>query len=117
MLSFCAMSTISVSLDREAIKDFCERRHIRKLSIFGSALRPDFTPESDLDVLVEFEPEHVPGLAFFAMQDELSSLFGRRVDLNTAGFLSEYFRDEVMADAQVVYEQERRLMPHAYERE
>lgn len=95
----------TIVLDRELIREFCERHHIRKFSIFGSALRADFSPESDLDVLVEFEPQHTPGLKFFAMQDELSQLLGRRVDLNTKGFLSEYFRDRVAQEAQTIYEQ------------
>jgi predicted nucleotidyltransferase len=97
----------SIALDRDQIREFCERNHIRKFSIFGSALRADFMPSSDLDVLVEFEPAHVPGLKFFAMQDELSQLVGRQVDLNTKGFLSEYFREQVLAEAQVVYEHSR----------
>src|ERR1700687_2052580 len=95
----------SIQLDYKAIREFCERNHIRNFSIFGSAMRPDFTSESDLDVLVEFEPEHTPGLAFFSMQEELSRLLGRQVDLNTKGFLSEYFRDRVIAEAETIYEQ------------
>lgn len=73
---------------QEKIADFCRRYHIRRLSLFGSVLRGDFGPASDVDVLVEFEPGHVPGLAFFAMEEELSQIIGRRVDLNTPGFLS-----------------------------
>src|SRR5512136_87276 len=92
-----------ISLDKEKIADFCRRHHISRLSLFGSVLRDDFTPESDVDVLVEFEPGHVPGLAFIRMQDELSDLLGRRVDLNTPGFLSDYFRDEVLREAEVQY--------------
>jgi uncharacterized protein len=75
------------------------------LAIFGSALRSDFRSESDLDVLVEFEPDHIPGLAFFGMQAELSATFGRPVDLNTPQFLSQYFRRQVQREAQVIYEQ------------
>lgn len=96
----------TLNLDYELVREFCERHHIRKFSIFGSALRADFSPESDLDVLVEFQPEHVPGLAFFEMQDELTQLLNREVDLNTKGFLSEYFRERVLQEAQVIYEQE-----------
>lgn len=99
------MLTPTISLDRELIREFCERNHIRKFSIFGSVLRADFSPESDLDVLVEFEPQHTPGLKFFAMQDELSRLLGRQVDLNTKGFLSQYFRDRVVQEARTIYEQ------------
>ena len=97
------MSTIKIEVPREKIADFCQRYHIRKLAFFGSALREDFTPESDVDVLVEFEPGHVPGLAFFAMQDELSNILGYKVDLNTKGFLSKYFRDEVLRESRVEY--------------
>ncbi len=90
---------------KETIADFCRRNHIRKLSFFGSVLRDDFRPDSDIDVLVEFEPGHVPGLAFFAMEAELSDILGRTVDLNTPGFLSPYFREEALATAKVQYEQ------------
>ena len=83
---------------------FCQRHHIRKLALFGSVLRDDFRPDSDVDVLVEFESGHVPGFAFFGMQDELSQLLGRRVDLNTPKFLSRYFRDRVLRQAIVQYE-------------
>src|SRR5574340_21419 len=92
-----------IDIDHEKIAEFCRRHHIRRLSLFGSVLRDDFTPESDVDVLVEFEPGHVPGLAFFAMERELSQLIGRSVDLNTPGFLSDYFRREVLEEAEVQY--------------
>jgi hypothetical protein len=90
-------------LPREPIAEFCRRHHIRKLAVFGSALHGDPRPDSDLDVLVEFEPGHVPGLAFFAMEQELSELLGRKVDLNTPQFLSPYFRDRVIQEAEVQY--------------
>lgn len=90
-------------MDKEKIAQFCRKHHIKRLALFGSVLREDFRPGSDLDVLVEFEPGHEPGLAFFAMQDELSALLGQKVDLNTPGFISRYFRDEVMAEAEVQY--------------
>ena len=92
-----------LQLDREAVATFCRRHHVRRLALFGSVLRDDFTPASDVDVLVEFEPGHVPGLAFFSMEAELSSLVGRKVDLNTPGFLSRYFRDRVLAEAETQY--------------
>ena len=76
-----------------------------RLSLFGSVIRDDFGPASDIDVLVEFAPGHTPGLAFFGMQDELTAMLGREVDLNTAGWLSPFFRDAVLAEAQVIYEQ------------
>jgi hypothetical protein len=94
---------VHITIDQEKIAEFCRRHHIRRLALFGSVLREDFTPESDVDVLVEFEPGHVPGLAFFGMERELSELLGRKVDLNTEGWLSSYFRDEVLAEAEVQY--------------
>jgi predicted nucleotidyltransferase len=87
------------------LAQFCRRYHIRKLAFFGSVVRQDFRPDSDVDVLVEFEPGHVPGLAFFAIQEELSRLLGREVELHTPKFLSRYFRDQVLAEAIVQYEQ------------
>ncbi len=97
------MNAAHVVLSQDQIAAFCQKHHIQKLSLFGSVLREDFGPDSDVDVLVEFEPGHVPGLAFFAMQDELSDLLGRQVDLNTPGFLSRYFRDRVCDEAMVLY--------------
>ena len=92
-----------IKIEREKLIGFCKKHHIRKLSFFGSATRDDFSPASDLDVLVEFEPEHVPGLTFFRMEQELSDLLGRKVDLNTPQFLSRYFRDRVLEEAEVMY--------------
>ena len=97
-----------IAIARQDVIDFCRRHHIRKLALFGSVLRDDFRPDSDVDVLVEFEPDHVPGFAFFAMQEELSQLLNRRVDLNTPEFLSRYFRQDVLAEAQVQYDQSQR---------
>lgn len=94
-----------IDIPTDTIAEFCRRNHIRKLSLFGSVLRDDFRPDSDVDVLVEFEP-NVP-VGFFklvALQDELSALVGREVDLNTPGFLSPYFRQDVVRTAQVIYE-------------
>lgn len=95
--------TARITIDRVRLAAFCRERRIQKLALFGSVLRDDFGPDSDVDVLVEFETGHTPGLAFFRMQAELSDLFGRKVDLNTPGFLSRYFRDEVLAEAETVY--------------
>ena len=92
-----------ISLPKERIAEFCRTHHIKKLAIFGSALRPDFRADSDIDVLVEFEPGQVPGLAFFGMQEELSTILGRKVDLNTSQCLSRYFRDKVLQEAVVQY--------------
>ncbi|MGH7149248.1 MAG: nucleotidyltransferase family protein [Planctomycetota bacterium] len=95
--------TSRLRIDRDRVAEFCRRHHIRRLALFGSVLRGDFRPESDVDVLVEFEPGHVPGLAFLSMEMELSEIFGRRVDLHTPGFLSRYFRDQVLSEAEVQY--------------
>ena len=96
-------SRARINIPREKIADFCRRHHIRRLALFGSVLRDDFTPDSDVDVLVEFEPGKTPGFAFFGMQDELSEILGRRVDLNTPNDLSRYFRDDVLRQAEAVY--------------
>lgn len=94
-------------IDEETAANFCLRHGIRRLSLFGSVLRPDFRAESDVDVLIEFEPEQTPGfLALSEMQDELTSLIGRKVDLRTPEDLSHYFRDEVLAEAEVRYAKE-----------
>lgn len=96
---------IRIKLPKQKIAEFCRRQHIRKLAVFGSALREDFRPRSDVDVLVEFEPQHTPGLIGLAgMEIELSALLGgRKVDMNTPLCLSPFFRDEVLAEAQPVY--------------
>lgn len=94
-----------VEVSREALERLCRRYHVRRLALFGSVLREeDFRAESDLDVLVEFEPGHTPGLAFARLQRELSELLGARVDLHTYRSLSRYFRDEVLEDSQPLYE-------------
>ena len=90
-------------IPRDKLADFCRKYHISRLSIFGSALREDFGPDSDVDVLVEFEPNHTPGLSFFRMESELSALLGRKVDLNTEQFLSRYFGQTVLQNAEVQY--------------
>jgi len=92
-----------IAIDRSALADFCRRHHIRRLALFGSVLRDDFRPSSDVDVLVEFEPGHVPGFAFFDLQEELAALLGRKVDLHTPGSLSRYFRERVVREAQDQY--------------
>jgi len=92
-----------IRIPRKKIAEFCRRHHIRRLSLFGSVLRDDFGSDSDVDVLVEFETGHVPGLAFFDMEAELSQILGRKVDLSTLQFLSRYFRDEVLNEAQEQY--------------
>ena len=96
---------VQVHLDKPAIAEFCRRNHIVRLSLYGSVLRDDFAPDSDVDVLVEFDPKHVPG--FFGlgrMARELSAMLdGRDVDLRTPEDLSRYFRDDVLAAAEVQY--------------
>ena len=95
---------LRIAVPQEEIAAFCRRHHIRKLAFFGSVLRDDFTPESDVDVLVEFEPGVRVGLRFFRMERELADLLGREVDLNTPGFLSRHFRERVLGEAEVVYD-------------
>ena len=94
-----------INIDKGKIAEFCRQNHIRRLALFGSVLRDDFGPESDVDVLVQFDPRHVPGLIRLArMERELAAAFaGRKVDLRTAQDLSKYFRDEVVAQAEVQY--------------
>ena len=89
------------------VADFCLRHHIRKLALFGSVLRDDFTPDSDIDVLVEFEPGHTPGFfGLFNMETEFSSVLGgRKVDMNTPNSISPYYRDEVLEEAMVLHDQ------------
>lgn len=96
-------SDLPITLPMERIAEFCRRHGIARLSLFGSVLRTDFTPQSDVDVLVEFLPGRTPGLAFFSMQDELSTILCRKVDLNTPNFLSRAFRDEVLHEARPLY--------------
>jgi len=95
---------IHIEFPKEEIEEFCKKHYIRKLSLFGSALRDDFAPESDLDILVEFDPSHIPGLIRLAgMEIELTGLLGRKVDMRTAQDLSPYFREDVLSSAKVQY--------------
>jgi len=98
------MSQARIDIPKDAVAAFCRKHHIRKLAFFGSVLREDFQPGSDIDVLVEFDPMCRVGLIRLAgLQRELSALLGRPVDLNTEGFLSPYFRDEVLLEAEIHY--------------
>jgi predicted nucleotidyltransferase len=98
------VKTPKIQAPARAIEDFCQRNHIRKLSLFGSVLSDSFGPDSDIDILVEFEPGHVPGLALIRMQDELSELFGsRKVDLVTPKFLNRRIQRKVQDEAVVQY--------------
>ena len=101
------MGAARISVDNQQIKAFCRQHNIRRLALFGSVLRSDFQPNSDIDVLVEFEPGHVPGLFGIArMERELSTIFvGRKVDMRTPEDLSRYFRQSVMEEAEVQYAQ------------
>jgi len=94
------MSALPITIPKEFLREFCERNHIRKLSLFGSVLTPRFRPESDIDMLVEFDPDHIPGLLTLAgMEIKISERLGRKVDMRTAEDLSRYFRNEVVASS------------------
>ena len=97
------MGDSRISIPQDRLKGFCRKHYIRRLALFGSVLRADFRTDSDIDVLVEFEEGHVPGLAFFAMREELSEILRRKVELHTPQFLSKYFRDRVMKEAEIQY--------------
>jgi predicted nucleotidyltransferase len=93
-----------IQIDREAVSAFCRQHHIARLALFGSVLRDDFRPDSDIDVLVEFQPGHVPGLRFVSIEREFSKLLqGRRVDMVTPKFLNPRIRDEVLRSAESLY--------------
>ena len=92
-------------LSSHKLRSFCQKHHIRQLSFFGSVVRDDFGPQSDIDVLVKFEPGHTPGFDFFLMEVELSQLLGRKVDLQTLNFLSPEIRSSVLSEAVPAYEQ------------
>ena len=98
------MEKVKVSIPSKKLAKLCRRYHIRKLAYFGSVLREDFNQNSDVDILVEFEEGHTPGLALIDIQDELSGLLGgREVDLVTPKFLNHRIRDRVLKEARVVY--------------
>ena len=98
------MEKSNIDLSKEEIVRFCKQNHIRKLSVFGSALRKDFGTDSDVDILVEFDPDHIPGFIRLAgMKNELTRIIGRKVDMRTAEDLSRYFRQEVLQSAEVQY--------------
>lgn len=98
------MSKGHIELPKGKIAEFCKRNHIRKLLLFGSVLHGDFRQDSDIDLLVEFDPAHIPGFFKLAhMERELSEIIGRKVDLRTPQELSKYFRAEVISEAEVQY--------------
>ena len=98
-----------IYIPKDEIAAFCRRNHIRRMALFGSVLRDDFTPESDVDVLVDFEPDRTPGLEFITIQDELSEILGRQVDLYTFKGVENsrnwLLREEILNSAEVQYEQ------------
>jgi predicted nucleotidyltransferase len=99
------MNEDRIRIPEDRIADFCKRHHIRRLSFFGSVLREDFGPDSDIDVLVELKPGTRLGLIQLSgLEIELGRIFGRKVDLNTPGFLSKYYRDQILIEADVQYD-------------
>ena len=99
------MKSSRINFKEEQISDFCKRNHIKKLALFGSILRDDFRPDSDIDVLVTFDRSVPIGLfEIIGMEMELTEMIGRKVDLRTPNELSDYFRDEVLSEAEVQYE-------------
>jgi len=92
-----------IPVDRQRIAEFCRKFHIRKLSLFGSVLRDDFRPDSDVDVLVTFEPGQVIGLRIVDIEDELAQLLGRRVDIVSEKYLNHRIRDRVLSAAEIQY--------------
>ena len=101
------MNRSRIEIPKSRLAEFCRKHHIRKLALFGSVLHEDFRPDSDIDMLIEFEPDHVPGfIALGEMEEELSAILGgRSVDLVTEGFLNRHIRSRVLADMEVEYAQ------------
>jgi len=99
------MSQARISIPKDRIAEFCVRNRVRRLSLFGSVLREDFDPDSDVDILVEFEPGARMGLIRLSgLEIELGKIIGRKVDLNTLGFLSKYYREQILTEADVQYD-------------
>lgn len=92
-----------IDIPNEEIAEICRRYRVHRLALFGSVIRDDFTPQSDVDVLVQYEPGHAGGFEFFRMRRELIALLGREVDMHTAASLSPYFRQEVLDEAEEIY--------------
>jgi predicted nucleotidyltransferase len=99
------MNPGKIRIPSQLLESFCQKHHIRSLAIFGSFARDDFKPESDMDVLVDFEPGHVPGFDFFLIEIELSGLLGLKVDLQTANFLSLGIHQSALSEAVTLYDQ------------
>lgn len=101
------MRAVKIKIRTQSLTRFCRRMGIKRLALFGSILTENFRPESDIDVLVEFSPGHAPGFFGLAkMERELSELLGRKADIRTPQDLSKYFRDDVIAGAEVLYAEE-----------
>ena len=99
------MRKVRISIPEDRIAEFCIRNRVRRLSLFGSVLRDDFGPDSDVDILVEFESGTRIGLIRLSgLEIELGNIIGRKVDLNTPGFLSKYYRDQIITEADVQYD-------------
>jgi len=98
------MMVPQIEIDRDRLEVLCRTYGVRRLALFGSVIRDDFGADSDVDILVEFQPDAKVGLSFFSLQEELSKLLGRRVDLSTPGFLSPRIREKVAREARPVYE-------------
>lgn len=97
------MSKIELPIER--IVEFCERRHIKKLSLFGSIVNGDVGPDSDVDILMEFEAGHTPGFKIVDVEEELSEIFGgRKLDIVNPKYLNRRIRDSVLASAEAIYE-------------
>jgi uncharacterized protein len=98
------MKKIPIELDSKKINSFCRKHHVASLALFGSVLTSKFTKKSDVDILVKFEKKHIPHLfGIIKMESELSDIIGRTVDLRTPNDLSSFFRDEVVANAKIIY--------------
>lgn len=96
--------SVAIAIDHDKLADFCRRHHIRKLSLFGSVLRDDFAPDSDVDVLYVFEPGHTVGLGIIEIEEKLSCILGgRKVDMVSEKYLNEHLRGRVLASAEVQY--------------
>jgi predicted nucleotidyltransferase len=93
------------TVDAGLLRRFCVEKGIRRIRVYGSAVRGDFDPaRSDVDLLIDFQPGKTPGFAFFALSEELAEILGRRVDVNTEQMLSRHFRDEVLSEAELLYD-------------
>ena len=98
------MLTPQIDFNRTQLEKLCRKYAVRRLALFGSVIRDDFSDDSDVDILVEFQPGTMIGLSFFSLQEDLSLLLGRQVDLSTPGFLSPRIREKVASEARLVYE-------------